>query len=155
MAQIHFTEYSSKRSSQRGRASIKRAAMPTALPAAWEDSFLSYELAEESAGHSTKSIANRRSAVSALARWPAENENITRPAEITSAAMQRYFKYVYATRERSGVRTHYNDLRAYFKHECGESGQPSPLGSIHRPRRRKPSRRPAPRGCPASTSDVR
>jgi integrase len=48
--------------------------------------------------------------------------------------MQRYFVHAYKTRQRSGVRTHYNDLRAFFKREAAESGTPSPMASIPRPR---------------------
>ena len=113
--------------------------MARSMPPAWEASFLSYELAEDAAGHSPRSIANRRSAVCSLACWLAEHEGIQSPADVTVPMTQRYFKHAYTVRERSGIRTHYNDLRAFFKHEAAESAktdQPrsSPMDSIPRPR---------------------
>ncbi len=33
----------------------------------------------------------------------------------------------------SGPRTHYNDLKVFSQHECAETGQATPLGSIPRP----------------------
>lgn len=107
--------------------------MPRPMPPAWEASFLSYEVAEKAAGHSERSIANRRSSVSALAIWLVASENVQSPADITPQMMQRYFIHAYKVRERSGVRTHYNDLRAFFKNETAESGMPSPMAKIRRP----------------------
>jgi integrase len=104
------------------------------MPPAWEAGFLCFELAEHSAGHSPRSVANRRSSVSALAIWLAANEHVQSPADITPPMMQRYFVHAYKARQRSGIRTHYNDLRAYFKRETAESGMPSPMASIPRPR---------------------
>lgn len=100
---------------------------------AWADSFLGYELAEESAGRDPKSIANRRSAVMALLRWMA-GQGVHSPGDVTPTHMKVYFKHVYATRKGSGPRTHYNDLRAFWLFESGESGGESPMASIPRPK---------------------
>lgn len=105
----------------------------TPMAPAWAESFLGYELAEESAGHSPKSIANRRSAVMALSKWLA-GQGIHSPSEVTPHHMRLYFKHVYATRRGSGPRTHYNDLRAYWLFESAESGTDSPLAPVPRPR---------------------
>jgi len=111
-----------------------QSAATTRITPAWESALFGYELAAQAHNLSPRSIANRRSSITGLARWLATEHDITSPDQVTKLHMQLAMKRAYGDREKSGVRTCYNDQKAFWDWYAAEEGTQSPLACITRPK---------------------
>jgi len=111
----------------------RRVTTPRPISDAWEQALTGYELDSESRGLNPRSIANRRSAVTGLARWLEAEHGVVSPGEVAKAHLQLAMKKAHQERARSGVRSHYNDLKAFWSWWAEDEHVPSPLDGIRRP----------------------
>src|SRR5262245_38984263 len=114
-----------RRSNQTRTAAVPVSRTP--IREAWESALSTYELAAMSRGLSPRSIANRRSSVTGLARWLESEHGVTAPDQVTRQHMMLAMKRAYNEREVSGARTYFNDQKAFWDAWSAEEELPSPF----------------------------
>lgn len=132
---------------QGGPTSIRRArtgrpsivpAPDVAIPPAWEDAWLGFELSMLSQDRSAGTIKNRRSTFTILARHAAAAE-IGDPALVTKSWLQRYMVRQIAERKNSGAANHYQGIKSFWTWYAAEHETASPVKGIPRPGGEAPS----------------
>ena len=106
----------------------------TPVSKAWEDALSAYHGHAQAKNLNTRTIRNRRSAILGLARWLEAEHGINDPAEVTAMHMQLAMAKAFAERQKSGPRTHYNDLRAFFSWFAKIVGTDNPMNGLTRPK---------------------
>lgn len=121
------------RHNRRRRTTAMPQISPPELPDSWSMALLGYELDAESRGLKSRSIENRKSAIRGAARWLEAEHAITDPADVTKAHLQLCMSRAHKERAKSGARTHYNDLKAFFSWYAIEYKTDNPIAGIPRP----------------------
>lgn len=103
---------------------------PPSITPEWDASLLGYSFHCRSQGFSPRTFKNRCSALVKLAAVTSVED----PALVTKRDLQGALMRAYQERSGSGPRTFFNDLRAFFAWWSDDTGQPSPMTDLPRPK---------------------